>query len=51
MNAFDNSHNSNMKHELRLQYLAMEEEEKVSCLVSSRMSTPYMTVEGRRGEW
>lgn len=51
MNAFDNSRYSNMKQELRLQYSAMVETEKCSCLVSSRMSTMYMTVKGRRGEW
>lgn len=51
MNAFDNSRYSNMKQELRLRYSVMEEAEKMSCLVSSRMSTVYMTVKGRRGEW
>lgn len=51
MNAFDNSRYSNIKQELRLQYPAMEEAEKFPCLVFSCMSTVYMTVKGRRGEW
>lgn len=46
MNAFDKCNYSNMKP--RLQDLAVEEAERCSSLVSSYMSTLYMSVKGRR---